>query len=131
MISQEESMRTPRWLESDVHYAKNLVGAGLDGVTSAWKRPGEPRLRTASKSALWMPVAIGAAIGAFGSSLRTPHRLGHRTAIGGLVGGALGLGASVAWSSRSFTGALVRSTVHQVNAARDAHWLEKNPVAYG
>lgn len=124
-------MRTPRWLESDVHYAKNLVGAGLDGVTSAWKQPGEPRFPAVSKSALWMPIAIGAAIGAFGSSLRTPRRLGPRTAIGGLVGGALGLGGSVAWASRGLTGAVVRNTVHKVNAARDAHWLEKNPVAYG
>lgn len=124
-------MRTPRWLQSDVHYAKNLVGAGFDGFTGAWKQPGESRFQAVSKSAFWVPVAIGAAIGAFGSSLRTPRRLGHRAAIGGLVGGALGLGGSVAWASRGFTGAVVRKTVHQVNAARDAHWLEKNPVAYG
>ena len=114
-----------------MNYAKNLVGAGLDGVTSVWKQPGATRFPAVSKSALWLPIAIGAAIGAFGSSLRTPRRLGHRTALGGLVGGALGLGGSVAWASRGFTGAVVRNTVHKVNEARDAHWLEKNPVAYG
>ena len=122
-------MRTRRWLESDWNYARNLVDAGVDGFASGWKRAAEPRL-TASKTSLWIPLAVGAAIGAIGGSLRT-RRQRRGAALGGLLGGVLGFGGSLAWASRGFTGSVVRSTAQQINAARDAHWLEKNPVAYG
>ena len=50
--------------------------------------------------------------------------------MGGLVGGAFGAAAALAWASRGFAGIAARKAVLQVNAARDAHWLETHPIDY-
>jgi hypothetical protein len=52
------------------------------------------------------------------------------TALGGVVGGALGAGIGAAWGSRDFMRKVARGAIKDVNAVRDAHWLEKNPITY-
>jgi hypothetical protein len=66
------------------------------------------------------PAAIGAVVGATGAGLSS-RRSGSRVAAAALIGSAVGL----AWASRD------SATIRKINAARDLHWLEKNPVAYG
>jgi hypothetical protein len=51
-------------------------------------------------------------------------------AIGGLVGTMCGVGAALAWASRDFTGPAARKAFRRINTARDAHWLELNPIDY-
>jgi hypothetical protein len=34
------------------------------------------------------------------------------------------------WQSRHFTRSAAQGAMKQVNAVRDARWLEKNPIAY-
>ena len=123
-------MRTSPSLESDITYIRYLTKAVLDGVTSAPKGTAGRALTPVLTSALWMPMAIGAAIGVFSVNLGTRHKSGYRMAVGGLVGSALGFGAGVAWISRDFTGAMARSTIQRVSGVRDARWLAKNPIAY-
>ncbi len=66
------------------------------------------------------PVAIGAGLGALGAGLRR-RRNGSSLAVAALIGSGVGL----AWASQD------RTAIRKINAARDLHWLEKNPVAYG
>jgi hypothetical protein len=53
-----------------------------------------------------------------------------RTALGGLIGAALGLGAGLAWASRLHLAGAARTATRRVNATRDAHWLEAHPIDY-
>jgi hypothetical protein len=48
-----------------------------------------------------------------------------------LIGGAVGLGAGAVWASRDSAGAAARTAIRKINAARETHWLESHPIAYG
>ena len=78
----------------------------------------------------WAPAALGAAVGACSLSLNPKRRTGYHLAMGSLVGSALGLGCAAAWASRRFTGELARGVLRDINTARDARWLERNPITY-
>jgi hypothetical protein len=116
-------------LKSDISYLRNLIEAGVDGVTSAWKGTGDRGFKT---DGVWAPAAVGAGIGVMSVCLkRNRPRFKRKVAVCGLVGSALGFGVGVAWASRAFTGTAARSALQKVNGVRDAHWLERNPIAYG
>ena len=123
-------MRTPRWLESDVTYVRQLAEAGVDGVTAVWNGPGDRRLAPVVRNSVWVSAAIGGTVGALSALLVRRRRSGYGTALGGLVGSAIGFGGGVAWASRGFTGAIGRSVIQKVNGVRDARWLEKHPITY-
>ena len=76
------------------------------------------------------PAALGAAVGACSQSLNARRRTGYRVAMGSLVGSGLGLGCAAAWASRRLTGELARGVLRDINSARDARWLERNPITY-
>ncbi len=119
-------------LKSEVVYAREIVKAGLDAATSAGKKsPGENSfsLSRVSQGAL-APAALGAAVAVLGVYLGRKGRPGNAAVLGGLVGCALGFTGGIAWGTRERTGAAARDALHNVQAVRDAHWLEKNPVAY-
>jgi hypothetical protein len=123
------AMTSSSLLASDIAYFRNMVKAGLDGITSARnERSGifTPRW----KAAAWTPALVGAAIGALSTCFDKKRRSVPRAAIGGLVGSALGFGGGVAWASRSFTGTAARHAIRGVNNVRDARWLERNPINY-
>jgi hypothetical protein len=118
-------------LKSELGYATDLIGAGVNGIVSGWKERGQLRSASVRKPAVLVSAAAGLAIGILGVCLKTRrHSLGYRAVIGGLAGGALGLGVGMAWESRSLTGGAARGAVRKVNAVRDAHWLAANPIAY-
>jgi hypothetical protein len=116
-------MRPSQSLKSDITYARYLIGAVLEGLNETPKA-------AVLTSAVWQPMAIGAAIGLLSASLNRGNKPAYRVAMGGLLGTAVGFSAGVAWTSRDFTGAVARSTIQKVNTVRDARWLEKNPIAY-
>jgi hypothetical protein len=121
-------MRIVPTLKSEAIYARDIVKAGLDAATSAGK-VNAPGLARASQIAL-APALLGAAVGVLGIYLGRKGRPGNAAVVGGLVGCALGFTGGVAWGTRVRTGAAARNALHNVQAVRDARWLEKNPVAY-
>lgn len=124
-------MKLPRALKPDVTYARNLVGAGLQGISTARKEQKEDeRIFTpALARTVWAPIAIGAAVGVLAACLNGKRKSRHAV-VGGLVGSVVGFGSGVAWASRGITKSAARNAISKVNTVRDAHWLEKNPVAY-
>jgi len=114
--------------EGNLSYMKELASAGLNGAASA--RPKSNDRSYTPWLVVSTPTAMGALLGAFRS-----HRFGKRKspsaiAIGGLVGGLVGCGAGLAWASRGFIGPAARGAARSVQAARDAHWLQTNPIDY-
>jgi hypothetical protein len=126
-------MRILPLLKSEVIYARDIVKAGLDAAASAGKMVSgeEPKSNLArlGRSAL-APAALGAAIGILGVYLGRKERLGHTALLGGLVGCALGFTSGVAWGTRAQARVCCLTAAHNVQSVRDAHWLEKNPIAY-
>jgi hypothetical protein len=116
-------------LKSEVVYARNIIKAGLDAASSAGKDQDKPTLARASQVAL-MSAALGIAVGALGVYLGRRDRNATAAVLGGLVGGALGFTGGVAWGTRERTRSAVHNAAHNVQQVRDAHWLEKHPVAY-
>jgi hypothetical protein len=123
-------MRDSQSLKSDIAYAGYLIGAVLEGFNEAPKPANGRAFTPVLTSAIWPPMAIGAAIGLLSASLSRGNKPAYRVAVGGLLGSAVGFGAGIAWTSRDYTGAVARSTIQKVNTVRDARWLEKNPIAY-
>ena len=121
-------MRTTHALEFDLTYLKQLIGAGLDGIESA--RRDQAGGIIASRPGMWMPAAIGTTLGVLTTSLAGKRKSASRTAWGGLVGGALGIGAGFVWASRGLVGHAARTATRRVNATRDARWLETHPINY-
>jgi hypothetical protein len=126
-------MRVLPSLKSEVIYARDIVKAGLDAATSAGKECPDKKpaatLAHASQTAL-APAALGVAIGVLSVYLGRKGRFGTTAVVGGLLGGALGFTGGVAWGTRQRTRDYYLNASHNVQAVRDARWLEKNPVAY-
>ena len=121
-------MKTTHAPEFDLTYLKQLVGAGLDGVESA--RREHAGSESVSRPGVWMLAAIGTALGLLTISLAGKRKSASRTAWGGLVGGALGIGAGLVWASRGLVGHAARTATRRVNATRDARWLQTHPIDY-
>ena len=123
-------MKPVRSLRSDLTYFKQLVGAGLDGIVAARLEMNGPLFTPPLQTVAWTPAAVGATIGALGARLIGKEKRASGVAIGSLVGSICGFGAALAWASRDFTGPAARKALRHVNTARDAHWLELNPIDY-
>jgi len=120
-------------LKSEAIYARDLVKAGLDAATSAAKPgpDGQPPASIARASQLALvPTAMGVAVGVLGIYLGRKDRNVVSAVLGGLVGGAIGFTGGVAWGTRDQTRLACQNAAQNVQAVRDAHWLEKHPVAY-
>jgi len=81
---------------SDLVYLRQLVGAGFDGIASARHELHGRVFTAASRTAVWTPPAIGAAVGMLSTRLMGKRR---SMVMGGLIGGVVGLGAVAAWAS--------------------------------
>ena len=111
-------------------YVGSLVKAGWSGARAARSRSGRSAGPPASLGILLGPALLGAGIGAWTAAAGKERRSRREIAAGGFLGGAIGLGAGAAWASRAPAGAAARGAIRSINAARDAHWLEKHPIAY-
>jgi len=117
-------------ISSDILYFKNLMRAGLDGVTSALNEKQGGVFIPTFKEAVLTPAALGAAIGMASMCFGKGRRSAPRAAFGALIGSALGLGSGAAWASRQFTGNAARRAMRGVNQVRDARWLVRHPIDY-
>jgi len=110
-------------------YLRTLIGAGFEGIASAKREAGGRILAQPVKTIAWKPAAVGATAGALGARL-TGNRKPSAIAAGAFVGGLVGFSAILAWTSRGFTARAAKKVMQLVNAARDEHWLETNPIDY-
>jgi hypothetical protein len=125
----ERSMGILPTLKSEAVYARDIVKAGIDAASSVAKTPPGESLARVSQGSL-APAALGAAVAIFGVWLGRKERFGAAAVLGAMVGGAIGFAGGVAWGTRARTSTAARNAIHDVQAVRDARWLEKNPVAY-
>ena len=111
-------------IKSEATYIRQLVGAGWKGAHSIGSSKPVPA------RALCASVVIGSAVGVLTALLRKRRK---SLSIGACatLGGAVGLCAAAVWETRSTVGAATRAAVCQINSARDSHWLQKHPIAYG
>ena len=123
-------METVHSLQLDLTYLKQLIGAGLDGIETTRREIDGGVFASPSRPEVWKPAAIGTTIGVLTTRLAGNRKSASRTALGGLVGGVLGLGAGLVWASRGYIGHAARAAVRRVNTTRDAHWLETHPIDY-
>jgi hypothetical protein len=129
-------MKPSDWIKSSVGYGRSLVGSGWDGLRSAEKTAlGGTTLGTVLVGALqesWLPAAVGAYVGALGASMGQRRKPNYAVLAGAaLLGGVIGLTTGMAWGTRRLTGDMARGARKNIDAVRDKHWLEKNPVPYG
>jgi len=127
-------MELRKWSKSEVEYGRRVLDSGLEGVRSGREaflngRPLTPFLNESVRKAM-RPAVLGACLGALGSFPGTEHRSIGRTLLFGLLGGAIGFSAGVAWESRRLTESAAGEALRNIHRVRDEHWVEKHPVAY-
>ena len=129
-------MTTREWFETNIiDYGRKLVSSGLEGARSARKRNLEDTpvrsVLVSSVRGACMPAVIGAYVGALGASIGQRRKPNYGAVLGAsLLGAAIGLTTGMAWGTRHLTGDMARGAKRKINAARDAHWPEKNPIDY-
>ena len=129
-------MTTREWIESNIDYGRSLISSGLEGARFAQKKTleGAPlgSVLIVSVCNSWMPSVIGAYVGALGASLGHRRKTNYGAILGaGLLGAVIGLTTGMAWGTRRLTGGMARGAKKGIGVARDARWLEKNPIPYG
>ena len=122
-------MGTVTKTRSELIYWKRLLTAGWEGASSG-RRASQGAVSTPRPVSVYGPVAVGAVLGLVGAGAMRKGRSKSTVALGGAVGTAVGLGASLAWTFRHVTQAAARAALRRVSDARDAHWLELNPINY-
>ena len=127
-------MSVRSWSKSNVDYGLKVVSSGIKGARSGRESflNGEslaPFLNESVPSAV--PSAIlGALIGVIGSYSYKQPRSFCRTLAFGLLGGAVGLGAGIAWESRRLARSVASGAWKGISQVCDEHWLEKHPIDY-
>src|SRR5260370_38771641 len=105
------AMTSSSLLASDIAYFRNLIKAGLNGITSARNETSGGIFTPRWKAAAWTPALVGAALGALSTCFDKDRRSVPRAALGGLVGSALGCGGGVPWACAGFTGLAPRLAI--------------------
>jgi hypothetical protein len=123
-----------QWSKSEVEYGRKILDSGLKGARTGEEeflngRPLTPFLNESARKAL-KPAALGACMGVLGSRLGDGQTSIGRMLLLGLVGGAIGFGAGVAWETRRLTASTARGAFRSTHKVRDEHWVEKHPIAY-
>jgi hypothetical protein len=123
-----------KWSKSNADYGRRLLDSGLEGARSGEEaflngKLLTPFLGESVRSAL-KPAALGACIGVLGSYAGYRQKSITRTLACGLLGGAIGLGAGLAWESRCLTASVAGSALRNIGRVRDEHWLTKHPIDY-
>jgi hypothetical protein len=117
-----------------LRYGRTLVKSGVSGLRSGRESHlhGQPlsAILTQSARASLSLATIGACAGvlrfyANGRRDRLP-----KTIAWSMLGSAIGFCAGFAWKTRELTGSMGRSSLKQMGAVRDQHWLERHPIDY-
>lgn len=127
-------MNFSQWTKSNADYGRKLLNSGFEGARSGEEEflSGKPIAPFLSESARHSVTAavLGASIGLLGGLSTTRHKSTIKAVACGLVGAALGFGASVAWEGRSLGASVIAGALKNIGKVRDEHWLEKNPIDY-
>jgi hypothetical protein len=118
----------------NIHYARELLNAGLEGARSGREKflKGK-RLGTflaESFSNTLKPAALGLCLGLLGSYRGNGRKKAGRVFARGLIGGAVGFGAGAVWQSRFLVETAAGSALKSIGRVRDDHWLKRNPIDY-
>jgi len=126
-------MNILEWAKSEADYGRKLIDSAMEGA-----RRGEGEflqneslgccLERAALHAL-APTIVGACLGWLGGHLEN-RRTRSRALVCGLLGGAIGFGAGVAWENRKLTASVASGAWKSVSKTRDERWFEKNPIDY-
>ncbi len=120
--------------KENMEYGRKLVASGLQGAQEGGREglQGEslPKVVLESAKDSWALVVIGAGLGVLGSYLANKRKLSPQAVLFGALGGALGFSVGMSWGTRHVTGSAARGAMRKINAARDEHWLENNPIDY-
>ena len=127
-------MTVQEWSKSEIEYGRRVLDSGLEGVRSGRDaflngQPLTPLLSGSVRRAL-KPAVLGVCIGMISSCRRNGHRSVSKTLALSLLGGAIGLGAGVAWKNRHLTRCITSEALRSISKARDEHWLERHPIDY-
>lgn len=125
-------MSLRKWSKSNADYGRRLVLSGIEGARSAHEEFGDslaPDLAESVQSAL-APAVLGACIGVLAGNPTSREKSVGRAVVFGLIGGAIGLGAGLAWESRRLTARVVDRALKNIGRARDEQWLIRNPINY-
>jgi hypothetical protein len=127
-------MKPPSRHDAGIVYFGQLVRSGFQGAVSVGRLTlkDEPRRSALSHSVRqsWKPAAVGAYLGVLAGGSRRKSTFSSAL-LGCFAGTALGLAGGALWKSRGVTGEIVRGGIKSIEAARDKHWLELNPINYG
>jgi hypothetical protein len=122
------------WSEAEVAHGRKVLSSGFNGALSGQKQflNGRPLSGFLAQTALnaLPPATIGVCIGLLGSYPRSRRISAGRMLALGLLGGAIGFGASVAWESRRLTASAARGASKNMSRARDERWMRKHSIAY-
>ena len=122
------------WSRSEVEYGRKVLHSGLEGARSAREAflegsTGTPLLNESVRNAL-KPAAIGACIGVLGGCPGNQHKSITRVLAFGLLGSAIGFGASILWQNRRLAASVAGGALRNMDRVCDEHWLEKHPIDY-
>jgi hypothetical protein len=123
-----------KWSKSNADYGRELLHSGIEGARSGREAflNGEsltPLLSESVRNAL-KPAVLGACLGVLGSYPGYREKSISRALAYGLLGGAIGFGAGVAWESRHLTASAACGALRSIGRVRDEHWLTKHPIDY-
>lgn len=122
------------WSKASTDYGRRLLNSGIDGARSGEEaflngEPLSPFLNESVCSAV-TPAVLGVFIGLLSSYPGHREKSVTRALTYGLLGGAIGLGAGLAWGSRRLTASIADGALKNIGKVRDEHWLEKHPIDY-
>jgi len=123
-----------KWSKSNADYGRELLHSGIEGARSGREvflngESSTPLVADSVRSAL-KPAILGACLGVLGSFPCRREKSISRALTYGLLGGAIGFGASVAWENRCLTASVAGSVLKNIGRVRDEHWLSNHPIDY-
>jgi hypothetical protein len=127
-------MGVRQWSRSEVDYGRKVLSSGLAGARSGREaflngRSLTPFLSESVRNAL-KPAALGACIGVLGVCPGNRHKSLGRLLVFGLLGGAIGFAAGIAWENRRLAASAASGALRNIGRVRDEHWLERHPIDY-
>jgi len=127
-------MSLRRWSRSEVAYGRSILNSGLQGVREGREEflSGKPLAGFLGQSVRKAvpPAAVGLFVGILGGCPRSQRRSFGKLVAFGLIGGAIGFAAGVAWESRLLTASAAQSASRNIGRTRDERWMKKHSIAY-
>lgn len=122
------------WSKSELEYGKKVLSSGLLGALSGQQEFLDGQTFTgflADSLRMAVPsAAIGVCVGFLGSCSHSRRNSMAKALTFGLLGGAIGFAAGVAWESRRLASSAAHGASRNVTQVRDERWMKKHSIAY-